>query len=486
MAGAVASGDLTRRIEVASRDETGQLLQALRDMNNSLSDARTETDLMVKEIAMIVGGAARGDFSVRIDLQGKAGFFLQFGESMNKLMHTSETALDDVARMLRALSQGDLNERISSEYHGTFGQLKDDANRTAEQLNEIIVNEVGRVLEALSRGDLTEKIGNDYPGAFGQLKEDANSTVDKLMEIIAQVKYSTDMITTAAQEIAAGNNDLSQRTEEHASSLEETTSSMEELLSKVRQNAESARHAHRLAQGSCEVTEQSGDGSGKTGGNNGLHQQILKEDRRYHQRYRWDRLSDQHPGLECRHRSGARRRAGTGLRGGGRRGTQPGAALGRRRQGNQALDRQFNGERNRWNVQVKEAADTISDVATSVQLVASLMKDISDTTTEQSLSIEQVNAAIVQMDTVTQQNAALVEEAAAAAESMEEQTGALVRTVGTFKLDATRMLPGADAHSLDKSAGTLHRQKLAAPNLPGIIRKPAKVKEDKDDDWKVF
>jgi methyl-accepting chemotaxis protein len=169
----------------------------------------------------------------------------------DSLMLTMKTMQDnlqaiintDVGRVLEALSRGDLTEKITNDYPGVFGQLKDDANTTVEKLKEIILNEVGRVLEALSRGDLTEKISNAYPGAFGQLKDNSNSTVEKLMEIIAQVKYSTDMITTAAQEIAAGNGDLSQRTEEQASSLEEISSSMSELLSTVRRNTESARHA---------------------------------------------------------------------------------------------------------------------------------------------------------------------------------------------------------------------------------------------------
>ena len=39
------------------------------------------------------------------------------------------------------------------------------------------------------------------------------------------------------------------------------------------------------------------------------------------------------------------------------------------------------------------------------------------------------------MDQVTQQNAALVEEAAAAAQSMQEQAGSLVKSVGVFRID---------------------------------------------------
>src|SRR5690606_29904990 len=59
-------------------------------------------------------------------------------------------------------------------------------------------------------------------------------------------------------EIAAGNDDLSQRTQEQASALEETASSMEEMTSTVKQNADNARQANQLASGTCSQAEQGG------------------------------------------------------------------------------------------------------------------------------------------------------------------------------------------------------------------------------------
>lgn len=53
--------------------------------------------------------------------------------------------------------------------------------------------------------------------------------------------------STAARQIASGNDDLSQRTQEQASSLEETAASMEEMTSTVKQSAENASHANQLA-----------------------------------------------------------------------------------------------------------------------------------------------------------------------------------------------------------------------------------------------
>lgn len=108
------------------------------------------------------------DFTRRLVLEGKDGFFRQLSEGINRLLETSQKGLDDVARMLNAMSQGDLTSRIEADYAGTFGRLKNDAN----------------------------------------------STVEQLKEIVERIKGATEAINTAAQEIASGNTDLSSRTEE--------------------------------------------------------------------------------------------------------------------------------------------------------------------------------------------------------------------------------------------------------------------------------
>src|ERR1019366_3890041 len=84
--------------------------------------------------------------------------------------------------------------------------------------------------------------------------------------------------------------------------------------------------------------------------------------------------------------------------------------------------------------QVDQAGATMSEIVAAVKRVTDIMAEISAASDEQSSGIEEVNQAIVQMDNVTQQNAALVEEAAAAAESMQQQAKALYAAVGVFKV----------------------------------------------------
>ncbi|MFL7976703.1 methyl-accepting chemotaxis protein, partial [Xanthomonas vasicola] len=95
------------------------------------------------------------------------------------------------------------------------------------------------------------------------MRDDANATTEQLSGIVGRIQHATFSINTAASEIAAGNNDLSQRTEQQAANLEETAASMEELTSTVRQNAEGARQANQLAIGAAAVASQGGDVVGK-------------------------------------------------------------------------------------------------------------------------------------------------------------------------------------------------------------------------------
>jgi methyl-accepting chemotaxis protein len=68
---------------------------------------------------------------------------------------------------------------------------------------------------------------------------------DSLARIVTDVRGSTQVIAAASDQIAAGNLDLSSRSEQQASSLEETAASMEELTSTVRQNSDAAAQANQ-------------------------------------------------------------------------------------------------------------------------------------------------------------------------------------------------------------------------------------------------
>jgi methyl-accepting chemotaxis protein len=104
-----------------------------------------------------------------------------------------------------------------------------------------------RVARTVADGDLSSEIQIRTRDEIGQLSAALKDMNTSLISIVSEVRKGTDSIGTASQEIAAGNLDLSERTERQAGSLEETASSMEELTSTVKQNAANASQANQLA-----------------------------------------------------------------------------------------------------------------------------------------------------------------------------------------------------------------------------------------------
>ncbi|HZW26661.1 MAG TPA: methyl-accepting chemotaxis protein [Gallionella sp.] len=382
---------------------------------------RTTEVAVENEIAQIVEAAVQGNFTKRLDMQGKEGFFRKLSEDINHLMDTADHGLQEVVRMLEALARGDLTDRITNDYQGTFGQLKDDANATAEKLNEII----------------------------GQIRE------------------ATDTINTASQEIAAGNHDLSQRTEENASSLEQTASSMEELTSTVKQNAENAKQANQLALGASDIAAKGGTVVGQVvttmDSINESSRKIVDIISVIDGIAFQTNILALNAAVEAA-RAGEQGRGFAVVAGEVRNLAQRSAAAAKEIKTliGDSVEKVEGGSK-----LVAQAGQTMEEIVTSIKRVTDIMSEIAAASVEQSAGIEQVNLAITQMDEVTQQNAALVEEAAAAAESLEEQAQNLSVAVATFKVDERVATPLAVRRAPTQAAPArkVTPSRKAAPKL---------------------
>ncbi|HEY8022976.1 MAG TPA: methyl-accepting chemotaxis protein [Burkholderiaceae bacterium] len=292
-----------------------------------------------------------------------------------------------------------------------------------------------RIARGVAGGDLTQTIyvsSNDETGQLLQALKDMN---DSLIGTVGKVRQGTETIGVASREIAAGNSDLSSRTESQASSLEETASSMEELTATVKQNADNARQANQLVVSASDFAVKGGKVVGHVVETMGS----IKESSRkivdiigvidgiafqtnilaLNAAVEAARAGEQGRGfavVAAEVRNLAQRSAGAAK--------EIKALIG------DSVEKVDAGSR-----LVDEAGQTMEQIVTSVKHVADIMSEITAASQEQSAGIGEINQAITQMDEMTQQNAALVEQAAAAAESMQEQAALLSEAVAAFKLD---------------------------------------------------
>ncbi|MFC5513483.1 methyl-accepting chemotaxis protein [Massilia jejuensis] len=291
------------------------------------------------------------------------------------------------------------------------------------------------VAQTVARGDLSSRIAAGGASETGALMGALKEMNDNLVGIVSQVRSGTVTIAGAADQITAGNLELSSRTEQQASALEETASSMEELTVTVRQNADNAREANALAQTASNVAGRGGatvgrvvetmdaitQASNKIADITGVIDSIAFQTNilALNAAVEAARAGEQGRGfavVASEVRVLAQRSAGAAkeikaLIGDSRGKVEEGSRL------------------------VADAGATMTEIVDSIGRVTSIMAGIALASQEQSAGIDQVNVAITQMDQVTQQNAALVEEAAAASEALREQSRALSALVSTFRFD---------------------------------------------------
>ncbi|WP_038498814.1 methyl-accepting chemotaxis protein [Janthinobacterium agaricidamnosum] len=286
---------------------------------------------------------------------------------------------------------------------------------------------------------------------------------DSLVNIVAQVRSGTLTISQASAEIAAGNLDLSGRTEQQAGTLEETASSMEELTSTVQQNSDHARQANQLALSASAVAVKGGAVVSEV-----VHTMasINESSKRIVDIIGViDGIAFQ-TNILALNAAVEAARAGEQGRGFAVVATEVRNLAQRSASAAKEIKTLIGDSVEKVDTGAKlvdEAGATMSEIVDSVKRVTDIMAEISMASQEQTQGIEQVNAAIGMMDSVVQQNAALVEQATAAASALENQAGNLAQVVSIFKLDG---------HAAPVVAAAALRP---APRQPAKVGKLAKV-----------
>ncbi|MDO9449981.1 MAG: methyl-accepting chemotaxis protein [Rugosibacter sp.] len=348
------------------------------------------------------------------------------------------------------------------------------------------------VASAVAQGDLTQHIEVRTKDETGQLLQALKGMNESLSHIVGDVRGSTDSITTAAKQIAAGNSDLSQRTEEQASSLEETASSMEELTSTVRQNADNAKQANQLAVSASDVAVKGGQVVGQVvqtmASISDSSKKIVDIISVIEGIAFQTNILALNAAVEAA-RAGEQGRGFAVVAGEVRNLAQRSAAAAKEIKTliGDSVDKVDTGAK-----LVDQAGATMNEIVLAVKRVTDIMSEISAASSEQSAGIEQVNQAVTQMDEVTQQNAALVEEAAAAAEALEEQARGLMEAVSVFKLEEGRTISRTvGAKLMASTSAATPASGYAASGDALLVKKTSKLTNatltgDADGDWKEF
>ena len=290
-----------------------------------------------------------------------------------------------------------------------------------------------RVSGAIADGNLASVPTDPRGDEVADLINDLQRMRNNLAGLIGQVREVSESVEVASSEVAAGNQDLSVRTERTASSLQETASATVELNETVRQNADNARQANQMADAASQVVTDAGrvvgdvvttmreihESSRKIADIIGVIDGIafqtnilalnaaVEAARAGEQGRGFAVVANEVRSLASRSADAAREIKGL-----------IGSSVERVETGSALVDR---------------AGQTMQDVVQAIQRVTDTVAEIRHASEEQSSGVALLQQSLTEMDQSTQQNAALVEQSAAAAESLRQQAQQLVTSVSRFK-----------------------------------------------------
>ena len=288
-------------------------------------------------------------------------------------------------------------------------------------------------VRAVAQGDLTSPV-TLKPGDNSSLMAALEDMRRQLTNLVSQVRHGIEEVAQASGDIANGNANLSQRTEQQAQGLKNSASSMQVMMDSVRANAESARQANQMVVGASNSAQAGGEVVSRVVA-------TMSEIQSSSQRIgdivsTIDGIAFQ-TNILALNAAVEAARAGESGRGFAVVAAEVRALAQRSASAAREIKHLIGAsvERVDAGVQfVNEAGERMEEIVQRVGKVRDLISEISAAGDEQARGIEQVGAAVLQIDRMTQQNAAMVDQSAGAAESLKHQAGALSDAVSVFRL----------------------------------------------------
>ena len=255
----VAAGDLSSQIEVTSKDETGELLQALKDMNTSLSgivgQVRQSTDTIATASSQIAAG--NQDLSSRTEEQ--ASSLEQTAASMEELTSTVKQNADNARQANQlAVSASSIAVKggsVVSQVVDTMGAINTSSRKIVDiigvidgiafQTNILALN---AAVEAARAGEQ----GRGFAVVAAEVRNLAQRSADAAKEIKTLIGDSVNRVEEGSQQVAQAGKTM----DEIVDSVRRVTDIMAEITAASQEQTQGIDQINQAITQMDQVTQQ--------------------------------------------------------------------------------------------------------------------------------------------------------------------------------------------------------------------------------------
>jgi len=174
----IAAGDLSQEVDIAQKDEIGQLADAFREMGAALS-AKAEA----------AGQIAQGNLAIEVPVASEADVL---GKAMVTMRDSISGMAGGVNELIEAAVAGKLDTRADATgFSGEYRSIVEGVNST---LDAVVgpLNVAAEYVDRISKGDVPDKITDDYRGDFNEIKNNLNQCVDVVNGLVAEMSMLSD------------------------------------------------------------------------------------------------------------------------------------------------------------------------------------------------------------------------------------------------------------------------------------------------------
>ena len=261
VARAVAAGDLTSQIRANTQDEAGQLLHALRDMNDALSQIVGQVRNGTVSIASASSQIATGNMDLSARTESQASALEETASSMEELTSTVKANADNAREANHlagsASSVAQRGGEVVSQVVSTMGSINDSSRRVVDiiavidgiafQTNILALNAAVEAARAGDQGRGFAVVASEVrnlaarsSAAAREIKELISSSVEQVdagARLVAQAGATMDEVVASVKRVTDIVADISIATREQTEGIEQINTAIMQMDQTTQQNA---------------------------------------------------------------------------------------------------------------------------------------------------------------------------------------------------------------------------------------------------------